>query len=283
VLGVLAASTGSIFVRQADAPALLVSFWRCAFATLILGLLRPQACRLEWSRLARGDVLCLMGAGLALALHFWAWIASLGSTTVASSLVIVNTTPVWVGLATPFLTTDRISRAMALAIGVAVSGCIVIGAGDLELSREALFGDGLALLGAWAVAAYFLLGRRLARSLSLVPYVVACYGTAALVLLAILLVAGAHPFDAELRAFGWMFALALVPQVLGHTSYNYALRFFSASGTAVATLGEAICGSLLAWWILGEVPGGMTFGGGAVVFIGLLLAVRAERRTAQPN
>lgn len=282
-LGVLAVSTGSIFVRQADAPALLVSFWRCAFSTLILGLLSARICAREWPRLSRADGLCVLGAGVALALHFWTWIASLGSTTVASSLVIVNTTPVWVGLATPFLTTDRISRGMAVAICVAVLGCVVIGAGDLELSREALLGDGLALIGAWAFAAYFLLGRRLVRSLSLFPYVVACYGTAGLVLLAICLVSGAHPFDAGPRAFGWMLALALVPQILGHTSYNYALRFFSASGTAVATLGEAICGSLLAWWFLDEVPGGMTFVGGAVVFVGLMLAVRAERSRSEPR
>ncbi|HEX9794936.1 MAG TPA: DMT family transporter [Planctomycetota bacterium] len=165
-------------------------------------------------------------AGVLLALHFATRIASLAHTSVAASLVLVNTTPIWAGLLAPRFTGERTGRSLALGIGVAVLGAVVIGAGDFRVEGSALRGDLLALAGAVTLAGYVIAGRQLRRRLALMPYVVLCYGTAALVLLALALaLAAGHPVGGYSAAtYGWLIGIALVPQVWGHTSYNWALR-----------------------------------------------------------
>lgn len=277
LVAIVAVSTGAVFVRLADAPPLVVAFWRCALATAVLIGLFGRQCRAQWVRLSRGDLGLLVATGLALALHFAAWISSLSYTSVASSIVLVNTTPLWVALATPFVTADRVRPLTWVAILVAVAGCAVIGAGDFELSGRALLGDALALAGAVLSAVYMLAGRRLRRTLTLGPYVIACYGVAALFLFAFTRLSGDGVLDITRATFGWLVCLALVPQVIGHSSYNYALGYVSAALTSIATLGESVGATLLAWWLLGERAPAQTLVGGAAVIAGMLLAMRSER------
>lgn len=280
VLGVAiaAVSTGAVFVRLADAPPLVVAFWRCGLATTVLIALFARECLAEWRRMTRRDAWLLAGTGLALAVHFAAWISSLSFTSVASSIVIVNTTPLWVALLSPLLSTDRVRARTLAAISLAFVGCVVIGAGDFELSRRALVGDGLALLGAWMSALYMLSGRRLRRTLSLAPYITACYGVAALMLFVFTLVAGDSVLGYSASTYGWLACLALVPQLIGHSSYNYALKYVSAALTSVATLGESVGATILAWIFLHEAPTPQTLVGGVIVLAGMYLAVRGERK-----
>ncbi len=277
VVAIAAVSTGAVFVRLADAPPLVVAFWRCALATAVLVLLFGRGCLAEWRRLTRTDAWLVAGTGFALALHFAAWISSLSYTSVASSIVIVNTTPLWVALATPLVTSDRVRRLTWVAIGVALAGCAVIGAGDFELRGQALLGDGLALFGAWMSALYMLSGRRLRQKLSLGPYVIACYGVAALFLFLFTGVSGDPVLGYGAATYGWLGCLALVPQLIGHSSYNYALKYVSAALTSIATLGESVGATLLAWWFLGEVPPPQAVVGGVAVLAGMLIAMRSER------
>lgn len=283
-LAVLAVSTGALFVRMADAPPLVVAFYRCALSTAILGLIGWRACRAELPLLARSDRWLALGTGFALALHFATWISSLSYTTVASSLVLVNTTPLWVALLSPFLSHDRVRGGTWIGMGVSLVGCVVIGYADLSASGEgleftgsALWGDLLALMGAWMCALYMLAGRRLRRSLSLFPYVTVCYGGAAAFLLLFALASGAELGGYPAATYGWLVALAIVPQVIGHSSYNYSLRYVSAALTSVVSLGESIGATLLAWLFLNETPTGLALAGGAVVLTGVLVALRAER------
>lgn len=287
VLAVSAVSTGALFVRLADAPALTVAFFRCLFATAILGAIGARACRVEWPKLSRRELWIALGTGLALAVHFASWISSLSYTSVASSLVIVNTTPLWVALLSPFLSHDRVRRGTWLGMAVSVLGCIVIGAADarssgggFELTGSALWGDFLALIGAWMASLYMLAGRRLRAVLTLFPYVTLCYGTAACFLLLFALFSGAPLAGHAPATYAWLVALAVVPQVIGHTSYNYSLRYVSAALTSVVTLGESVGAALLAWIFLDETPGTLQLAGGVVVIAGVLLALRAERTPA---
>jgi drug/metabolite transporter (DMT)-like permease len=277
VLAVLAVSTGSLFVRFAHAEPLVAALGRCLISTLVLAAVGWRACAREWPKLTRGEVWAALGAGACLALHFASWITSLSYTSVASSVVIVNTTPLWVALLVPVLSTDRVRGRTVLAIAISIVGCAVIGADDFRLAGRSLYGDGLALVGAWSAALYFLAGRKLRRSLSLLPYVIACYGTAALLLLAVVLVSGERIVGLPPATYGWLVALALVPQVIGHSAYNYALRYVTVALTSVATLGENIGAPLLAWIFLGEPPGIAKCIGGAIIAGALLLAVRSER------
>jgi len=282
-IGVLAVSTGALFVRLAEAPALPVAFWRTALAALLLlpfGA-RPLA---RWVASAtRADRLLVVASGLFLALHFAAWIRSLGLTSVAASVVLVNTTPLWAGLLTPLVARERVSRATAIGIAASVTGAAVIGAADFELSGRALAGDALALLGALAATAYFFAGRRLRPKLDLVPYVLACYGTAALFLLAFVLVSGEPLFAHPPRSYLCFLALALVPQLLGHTSYNYALRWVGAALVAVAQVGECFGSALLAWWILRERPAAAAVLGAGLILAGIAWAALGERRGSAPS
>jgi drug/metabolite transporter (DMT)-like permease len=279
LLGVFAVSTGSIFVRLADAPALVIAAYRCTLATLILLPIASISAPNELRRLARREWMLAFGAGFFLALHFATWISSLDYTSVASSVVLVTTNPIWVGLLTPFISSDRISRATALGILLSVTGGVVISAGDFQVGGTALLGDGLALLGAMAAAVYLLLGRRLRQNLSLVSYVVVCYGSAALLLLALVAVLRLPMTGYSSDTYLWLLAMAVVPQIIGHTSYNWALGFFSASLIAVSLLGEPIGATVLAYLVLGESVGWVTVVGGAIILAGIYFAARGEAQS----
>ena len=276
-VGVAAVSTGAIFVRLADAPPLAVAFWRAALASALIlpfgarGALRELAVASPRERIAG------LAAGLFLALHFATWIASLALTTVAASTVIVCSTPMWVALLTPLVTHERVGRGALAGIALSVVGAAVIGWGDLVLSDDALRGDALALAGALTAALYILAGRRLRPRVSLLTYILTAYGSAAVFLLAFALAGGVPLGGYEPATWGWLLALALVPQLVGHTSYNYALRWISAALVSVTMLVEPIGATLLAWWILGEVPGLATLAGGSLILFGIARVATGER------
>ncbi|MBM3991028.1 MAG: DMT family transporter [Planctomycetes bacterium] len=284
LVAVVTVSTSAIFIRLAEAPPLVVSAYRCTLATLVLGALGWRECRRELRRLSTRERLLAAVAGLALALHFVTWISSLSYTTVASSLVLVTTTPLWVALMSPFVAQGRVRAATWGGIAVSVLGCVVIGLADVqgsgedfELTGSALWGDLLALAGAWLCGIYMLAGRRLRENLSLLPYVTACYGAAAVFLLVFALASGAPLTGHSWETLGWLALVALVPQIIGHSSYNYALRYTSAALVAVVALGEVVGATLMAWACLDEQPTSLALAGGAFVIGGVLIALRAER------
>jgi drug/metabolite transporter (DMT)-like permease len=274
--GVLAISTGAIFARLAEAPALVIAAYRVGLAAVILA---PYACwraRDELCSLRRRDYQLAILAGFFLALHFAAWISSLEYTSVATSVVLVNTNPLWVGLLTPLISYDRLRWQTRLGIGISVVGGIIIGGEDFTLGGQALWGDVLALLGSICAALYLLLGRTLRRRLSLLAYVLVCYGSAAFVLWTVVLVLRLPVTGFNERTYTMFLAMALVPQIIGHSSYNWALKWFSASLIAVSLLGEPIGSTLLAYLLLGE---GLTWPravGGTLILTAIYLTARGE-------
>ena len=174
--GILALSTGSVLVRLAQAPSLVVGAWRMFLATALLTPLALPRLRREWAALTHRDLLLLCLAGVALAIHFAAWISSLAYTTVTSSVMLVSTNPIFVGLASHYILKERLNWRAVAAIGVTLLGTMIVSYGDLTLSREVLWGDALALMGAVAASAYLLLGRAVRRKLSTLAYVWPCYG-----------------------------------------------------------------------------------------------------------
>ena len=283
LVAVVTVSTSAIFIRLAEVPPLVAAVYRCTLATLVLGAIGWRECRRELPRLSMRERMLAVGTGLVLALHFVTWISSLSYTTVASSLVLVTTTPLWVALMSPFVAQGRVRGATWVGIAVSVLGCFVIGVADVQSSGEdfdltgsALWGDLLALAGAWLCGIYMLAGRRLRESLSLLPYVTACYGSAAVFLFVLALASGAPLMGHAWETIGWLALVALVPQIIGHSSYNYALKYASAALVAVVSLGESVGATLMAWAFLDEVPSSLALAGGAVVIAGVLLALRAE-------
>jgi drug/metabolite transporter (DMT)-like permease len=261
-------------------PSLVIAAWRLTLATLILAPITLLTRRAELRTLTRREWVYVLGAGLLLALHFATWITSLAYTSVAASLVLVTTHPIFVGLASHVLLHERLSQEMILALGVAIVGSVIIGLGDLGAGSHRLWGDVLALLGAVTVSGYFLIGRRLRARLSLLAYVFPVYCVAAVVLVLIALFSGLPLLPQHRETWLWLLLLALGPQMLGHSSLNWALRYLSATYVTIAVLGEPIGATLLAWWLLGERPSIWALAGGALILAGIVVASRAERSLA---
>jgi drug/metabolite transporter (DMT)-like permease len=273
-IGIIAISTASIFIKLCDAPALIIATYRMALASLIL--IPWAGYRKIWSGWRMSDVRWLVLSGLFLSFHFASWIASLKYTSVASSVVLVTTHPIFVGIGSWLLLKERLGLNLILGIGLSVIGSGLIGYGDFALSKEALMGDGLALLGAIAASGYFLVGRKMRKSQDLLSYIFPVYSTAGLVLIIFSLFFQKPFFGYSSSTYLFFFLLAIIPQLIGHTTFNWALKYLPASMVAITILGEPIGSTILAYFILGE---GLTFWkilGGISIFTGILIALKKE-------
>jgi len=280
--GILAVSTASIFIRYAQptAPSLTIAAGRLAFATLALAPLALTRHRAALARLNARELRLAALAGLFLAAHFALWIASLEHTTVASSVVLVTTTPLWVGLLSPLFLREPLTRRLALGIALALTGGVIVGLGVAggthaavrAVPGGALLGDLMALSGAWMMAGYLMVGRRLRAGLTLVPYIFVVYGMAAVLLTVAMAATSRSLFSLAPVTYLWLVLLALVPQLLGHSSFNWALRYLPASFVAIALLGEPVGSSALAFGLLHEVPTPLEIGGAALILAGIAVA-----------
>ncbi len=260
-------------------PSLSVAAWRLTLGTLILAPFAIRTSRDEWRTLSRRAWGLIAASGLFLAIHFYTWITSLALTSVAASVVLVSTNPIFVGVISHLFLKEKLTRAMVVGLVISVVGSAVIGLEGTGVGNHRLLGDALALVGAAAVAAYMLIGRSLRIRLSLLGYVVPVYGVAALGLLVTAFIAGAPLSGYPARAWLWLFLVALIPQVIGHTSLNWALGHLSATYVALAVLAEPIGSTLLAWIVLQEAPTWQAILGGVLILLGITLATRP--RTAE--
>lgn len=290
MIGILAASTASILIRNAQeyAPSLVIAAYRLSLATLVLAPVALTRQRKELAGLTRAEIGLGLLSGIFLAIHFATWITSLAYTTVASSVVLVTTMPLWVALLSPIILKEPLNRPMLIGMLLALAGGIVIGLSGVctwqgrlvcqslstFLQHSAFRGDLLALLGALAAAGYILIGRRLRNRMSLIGYIFIVYGMAAVVLVVVMLVARYHPFAYPPSAFGWFLLLALVPQLLGHSSFNYALRYLSAAYVSISLLGEPIGSTILAYIFLNERPGVVEIFGAILILTGIFITSR---------
>ena len=279
VVGVLVASQAALLIRlaQTQVNSLAVAAWRLTLATLVIAPIALVARRSELRQLSRRDLGKVLAAGLLLAVHFAGWITSLAYTSVAASTVLVWTSPTFVGLGSHLLLRERLAPGIMVALVTTIAGGILIAVGDLGQGSHRLLGDLMALVGALALAGYLLIGRRLRPRLSLIAYIFPVYGIAALALMAALLASGLPGTPRHPQGWLWLALLALGPQVLGHSSLNYALRFFSATFVNIASFAEPVIATLLAWWVLGEAPSSWIVGGGVLIFAGIAVATLAER------
>jgi drug/metabolite transporter (DMT)-like permease len=266
-----------------------------SFAAGILAPLALGRHRAALARLGLRDILLSAAAGVFLAVHFAAWISSLEYTTVAASVVLVSTGPLWVALLAPAILGERLTRGVLLGLFLAVLGAFIIAVADACTwhtglacthwaglnSGSGLWGSFLAIVGAWAVSGYLIAGRRLRHTLPLVPYVFLVYGISAVVLAGAAIVSGRLQLRLSAATYLWIMLLAIVPQLIGHSTYNWALRYLPATIVAVTTLGEPIGSAILAYAILDEIPSTLVILGAVLVLVGIYLAARAARQPDQ--
>jgi drug/metabolite transporter (DMT)-like permease len=275
-VAVAAVSTSAPLIREAQAPALAIAFWRNAFAVAVLAPVCAVRRRDEIARLGPGPAGGALLAGAFLSAHFATWVPSLSFTTVASSVALVATQPVWAALMARARGYDVPARAW-LGIGLAVGGAGLLTGVDVALSGRALTGDLLALVGGILAAAYVTVGGEVRQTVSTTVYTAICYSTAAAVL-GLLCVGGGQ----ALGGYGgrtWLCLLALTagPQFLGHSVVNRVLRTTSATIVSVAILFEIVGSTLLAWIAFGETPPAGAYPAAVLIAAGIVLVVLSGR------
>jgi drug/metabolite transporter (DMT)-like permease len=287
-VGVLIVSTAALLIRWAlgaGAGPLAVAAGRLTLAAAVVVPMALARRRTELARLEGRDWAIAGVAGVFLAAHFATWITSLEYTSVASSVALVTTNPIWVGLLSWWLLGEPPTRRTALGIGLAIAGSVLIIAADLSAAPGAagadpMRGNGLALLGALAISGYFLVGRSLNRRLSLLAYVAIVYGASALAMNLIAIAGGQPIWSVPAAAWLPIALMALGPQLAGHTIINASLRHLSATFVALAILGEPVGSAILAWLLLGETFSALQLAGFGTLLAGIVVAAAGERRSA---
>ena len=308
--GVLVVSTASILIRWAQAegvPSIAIAAWRLTIAALVLAPLVALRAGAELRALRASHWKLALASGVFLALHFASWILSLQYTSVASSVALVTTNPIWIALFSMLVLRERMPalRLAAVVLALCGSGVIlwadsgavdvaavaasgadsVVGAASAAVSASgasplatsnATFGNLLALAGSLTVCGYLLIGRRLRESMSLLAYIGIVYGCAALCLLLAALFTGAALWGYTTTAWLCLIGMALGPQLLGHSAFNYALKHVTPTTIALAVLGEPVGSALLAWLLFGEAISAVKFGGMALLLGGIFLAAKSE-------
>ena len=276
-VGVSAVAWAAILVREADAPALIIAAYRLTLASIPMGALALVQHRRAPEPISAGTVAPLVLSAAFLAAHFGFWIASLQHTTVVTAVVLMATQPLIVGIAAPLLLGEAVDRRVWLALGVALAGTAAMAIEDVGEALGTVAGDLYAVLGGIFAAGYLMVGRYARPGTSWLRYVGTVYPIAAAFLLASALVAGDSFTGYSTKTLLMIGLLALGPQLIGHSAINWALGFVPVMLVAMAILVEPVGSTILAALILDEPPSGVEMAGGALVLVGVYLALRPQR------
>jgi len=276
-VAVVAISTSAPLIRGADAPTLAIAAWRNLLSLPVLGLfvLLRRNLRGAWRSRSERDRRLSLLAGALLAAHFATWIPSLSYTSVASSVALVATQPVWAALIARHRG-EQISRRRWIGIGLALAGTLVLTGVDLSISRRALFGDLLAMVGGMLAAAYVTVGADVRRHVTTAVYALACYATAAMLLLALCLGTGQVMTGFDRDTWLAIGGLVVGAQLLGHTLVNFVLRTISPTAVSVAILFEILGATLIARVAFGETPPAGAWPAALLIAVGVVVVIRSD-------
>ena len=281
-IAILAISMAAIFIRKADAPPLFVAFGRCFVSTAVLLPFAARRFAREFKTIPKRSRNFALLAGALLGCHFAAWISSLSFSSVASCVLLTNTTPIWTALLMPLITHDRISSRVKWGIFVSFLGVLVIGVPAAAAGDSTWKGDALAISAAIFAALYLLSGSRARTHFSITSYLLVCYGTATVVLFGAVLASGTPLTGYSYETLGWVAMLGLVSQLIGHSTFNWALRYVSAAVVSLSLLTEPILTAAWAWLLLNEPPTATVVVGGGIVLVGVWVATRPSASTVSP-
>lgn len=276
-VGVVTLSFASILIKLTGAPSIVIASGRLTVAALILQPIFWLRYKRLRSELLNTQWYYIILAGIFLASHFALWIESLSHTTVPSSVVLVATDPIFVAILSPLLLHEKVSLRIIMAIILGMLGTIII-ARQGFYSWTMTKGNLLALGGAACAGGYLLVGRKVRPKISLLTYVYIMYTTAAIILLIAVFITGNNFLSLSYRAYFFIALLGLGPQLIGHTSFNWALRYLTAPVVAMAILGEPIGTTILSWLILNQPPTSQEVIGGIIIGTGIYLATSSIRK-----
>jgi drug/metabolite transporter (DMT)-like permease len=275
-VGVVAVSLSGPLMALAVVPPLAIAFWRNAFATVAIAPPALIGRREELAALPRRSLGLVLLSGVALAVHFATWVTALTLTSVASATAIVCLQLAWI-VAWQLLTGERFPAAVVLGLVLAFGGVLVVSGVDFSLSLRALAGDGLALLGGVAAAAYTILGSRARQTSSTTTYTFLCYGSCAALLGIASLVAGQELGGYPLEQWGLLLLITATAQLLGHSVFNHLLATTSPMVVSLALLLEVPGAALIAAFLLDQQPPAAALVGLVVMLAGLALVIVGNR------
>jgi len=284
-MGTAAVSLAAIFIRLAQAdqiPSLYIAAARMVIATLVLTPITLHQHFPLIRVLKRNDLLLALLSGLFLALHFATWILSLEYTSVLISVVLVSTSPLWIAILEVIFLRVRLGRAMILGLLIGLGGSIVAGLASssnaVSPGKDPLLGSILAITGAVCVAIYLVIGRKLRAQLPLLPYIWLVYGCAALILVVAVIAAGLPLTGYAPRGYLWLAGMALLPQLIGHSSFNYALKYLPATFVGIVNQLEPALSAIAAVVIFQEIPQTLQILGSIAILVGVMLASLAQNQ-----
>ena len=285
ISGVAAVSLAAIFIRLAQADGVPSLFIAAARLTIAAAILTPLALRKhmpDFRELNRRDGILILISGFFLAVHFATWILSLEYTSVLIGVALVTTSPLWTAILESVFLRTRLGQLVLIGLLMSVLGSIIatlassgngFGAGE-----KPVLGSLLALTGAVCVAIYLVIGRNLRARLNLLPYIWLVYSCAAIILLIVVIVGHVPTTGFPAQSYVWLVAVALLPQLVGHSSFNYALKYVSATFVGITTQLEPILSALVAIPVFGEIPGLLQIIGSATILVGVALASIGQNR-----
>lgn len=277
-IGVLSVSASAIFVKLSTAPSGVIAFYRLFFSVLFMLPIFLTKHVKELKVITKKDWLFSAIAGILLAFHFILWFESLNYTSVASSTVLVTLQPLFAFVGTYFFFKEKLSSKAILSGIIAVAGSIIISWGDFRISGTALFGDIIALIACIPVTAYLLFGQNVRKRVSLITYTFIVYFMSTVTLLIYCLVVGESLFPYSTSNWTYFILLALFPNLLGHTLFNWSIKWLSTSTISMAILFEPVGATILAFFLLNENVFWTQILGGIIVIGGILLFVIDERK-----
>ena len=281
LLGVAGVSLSAVLVRWSTAPSLILVLYRVGMAAALLAPYTLLRHREELRALARREVLLCLASGAFLGLHFAAYFESLRWTSIASSVVLVDTEVLFVALGTVLVLRQRLSGRAWLAVTLAFGGSVVIAMADTAVGPDAVRGDIIALSGALCMAVYTMIGAVCRKNISTTVYTFLVYCSAALTVLVIALFSGlplaGYGAENVLTAFG----MAVFCTLLGHSVFSWGLKYLPPAFISTAKLLEPVFASVWGLALFGERPGVLTLLGGAVIIAGVALYGRAAGRETE--
>jgi drug/metabolite transporter (DMT)-like permease len=282
IAGLCTSSSAAVLIRLCDAPSLVIAAYRLGISSLILIPLAAFRTPTGLRELLSSHCITVLGSGFCLAFHFSFWITSLAHTSVASSGLLVTTNPIFVGIGTWVLLKEPVGSRLAIGTMIALAGTILVTIGDHGAGNRALYGDALALAGAVTMSAHLLIGRRVRSTVSLLPYIAPVNTLAAFVVIGLCFIEGYSFSGYSPTTYILFAALAVGPQLIGHSSFNYALRHVSPSVIALFLLAEPVLSAAMAYIFLNELPPPLIYPGGTIILVGIGLAVRPNRDNVRP-
>ena len=273
IIGVISVALSAIFVKLATADAGVIAFYRMLFTVILMLPLFLLKYRKEVFLLTKKDWIFSTIAGVFLAFHFILWFESLNYTSVASSTVLVTLQPIFAFAGTYFFFKEKLSFKTILSAVIAIAGSVIISWSDFQLSGTAFFGDMLALAACALITAYLLFGQEVRKRLSLITYTFLLYSISTVTLFFYVLIKGESFGPYSTSNWIWFFLLALIPNLLGHSLFNWAVKWVSTNVISIAILFEPVGASILAFYILHEKLSAAQITGGIVVIAGILLFV----------